>query len=99
MTVADSLRRVDDQRAADLGERMTRLEERVGGLITRIDSDLLRRVGASEAHHEVQDTRIDALEKWHDETTGALNLMRVLIGTSIASLILSGILIWLQVHP
>ena len=94
----EGLRRVDDVRIGDVLSRLSSLEravdvvgERVADLKGRLDREVLRRVEQSEVHHGEQDRRIDSLEAFRDETRGALNLLKLLVGTSILTAILTTI--------
>ena len=89
---------MDDMRLTDVLTRLGNLEaavglnsERVAALTSRLDREVLRRVELSEHHHGEQDHRIDSLEAFRDETRGALNLLKLLVGTSILTAVLTTI--------
>ncbi len=58
-------------------------------VLTERLSTVLERVGASERHHAEQDKRIDDLERWRDETAGALSLIRFVLASSVITAILT----------
>jgi hypothetical protein len=93
---SEALRRMDDAKIGEIFGRLGRMEatlevmaEKVAGVSTRLDREVLRRVELSEVHHAEQDHRIDVLEQFRDETRGALNLIKILVGTSVLTAILT----------